>query len=237
MARLRLTYDLANKCPFILDHGKSTIPNGYAPTAKVLNIGGGSSYPVLETTSGNVIDARAKFTHTSGDGRLAYMRLALHGSSGGDCMRVYTNVNANLDTARGIHTSLNFVATAGGSECSGLGTPIAATLHIPNIPSWAPTGTLAAMVAEIYSDGGDSDPDGLTSLAFHRIVNAGNATGGEDVDDDANLFRFEGFTAGSGNMFSAAQNMPAGTGVTYGIKCNLEGVGTLYLLAVSSLAT
>lgn len=195
MARIRLQYDLANG-PYYMCLDGDGIPSNSVPTAKVLNIGlGTGSTQVLATTSGNIVDIRGKFTQTSGEGRCIYSRLYLHGSIGGDCLRAYTNVNANLDTARGAHISLDFVNTADGSECSGLGTALTCTLHIPNVAAWNPSGTYASILAEINSDGANSDPAGMSELSFIQISNSGNATGKADVDTDAYLFSIQGFTA------------------------------------------
>lgn len=140
---------------------------------------------------------------TSGDNRGMYLRLFHTGTGGGgEALRVFTTVNANCGTAHGAHISLNFLNTAGASETSGLGVAGRNTLHIPNVASWAPTGTYAAVQAEIYSDGSLSDPAGMTKLSFLRIVNGGNATGRADVDDDAFLMELSGFTNASGNMVS-----------------------------------
>ncbi len=198
MAKIRLQYDLLNG-PFVLGNDDSQMPSNVAPDATVLNVGT-TSYPVLIAAAGNVINIRGKTTtaHTSGDVRNIYNRLYLYGSVGGESLRTFTSVMSNLDTAHGAHISLNFDATAGGSECSGLGAAVRGTLHIPNIASWAPTGTLCAGMFEIYSDGDNSDPAGLTELSLLRLVNAGGA-GTADVDDDAFLFSIQGFTAGTGD--------------------------------------
>lgn len=231
MAARRLHYDLMNYGPFVMgaaQGGLQTMPPATAPTAKVLNIGNGSSYPFMATTSGSLVDMRGSFNHASGDARVQYMRLYLEGSVGGDCLRAFTTVNANVDTARGIHASLNFEATAGGSECSGLGLAIGGTLHIPDIASWAPTGTLAAIQAEIYSDGTASDPAGLTELAFIRVANSGGS-GKADVDTDAFVFSFQGFTAGSGKLLETgltAATINAATTAALKIKV---GATTYYI--------
>jgi hypothetical protein len=125
------------------------------------------------------------------------MRYQIGGASGGECLRALTNIAANTTTAHGAHLSLSFLATAGGSECSGLGVACRGTLHIPNIASWAPTGTYAAGMFEIYSDGTASDPAGMTELSVLRLVNAGDATGLQDVDTDAFLMSIQGFTVGN----------------------------------------
>lgn len=142
---------------------------------------------------------------TSGDIRGLYLRLyrTADGTSQGEALRAFTTVNANVAGAHGIHASLNFLATAGASETSGLGAAGRFTLHIPDVASWAPTGTYAAVQAEIYSDGTASDPAGMTELSFFRVVNGGNATGAQDVDTDAYLFSVQGFTSGTGSMFLA----------------------------------
>ena len=136
---------------------------------------------------------------TSGDNRLMYLRLFLTGGAGGEAARIYTNVDANCATAHGAHISLDFAATAGGSECSGLGVANRCTLHIPNVASWAPTGTYAAIQAEIYSDGTNSDPAGMTELSFIRFANSGGS-GKADVDTDAYLFSLQGFTETEGSV-------------------------------------
>ena len=138
-------------------------------------------------------------TAATGDNRTAYLRLKLSGGGGGEAARIYTNVEANSGTCHGAHISLDFLATAGGSECSGLGVGVRGTLHIPNVASWAPTGTYAAGMFEIYSDGTASDPAGMTELSVLRLCNSGNATGMADVDTDAFLFSVQGFTAATGD--------------------------------------
>lgn len=238
MARLRHQYDHYNR-PLVMDHGGSGIPSNQPATAKVLNIGCGSTYPVLATTSGNVLEVRSSFSHTSGDARSIYNALILTGSVGGESLRTITTVNSNLDTARGAHITLDFAATAGGSECSGLGTALTATLMIPNIASWAPTGTYASVSAEIYSWGTNSDPAGMTSLAFFEAVNAGHATGDNDVDTDAVFVNFRGgftTTKDSGNMLMIEGDEPTWDNVTAYIKIRIMGTD-MYLLAVPAIAS
>ena len=62
---------------------------------------------------------------------------------------------------------------------------------------------MAAVQAEIWSDGDASDPGGSTKLAYLRCVNGGNANGIADVDDDVNLIEIIGHTIGSGNLIVA----------------------------------
>lgn len=171
--------------------------------ASILLGAGTSTSPLThDEADKNFMEFRFDNGATSGDNRGMYLRLSLTGAGtgGGESLRAFTNVDANMGTAHGAHISLDFAATAGGSECSGLGVATRSTLHIPNIASWAPTGTYAAIQAEIYSDGSSSDPAGMTDLSYFRVVNGGDTTGAADVDTDAYLFSLQGFTAGSGSM-------------------------------------
>ena len=173
------------------------IDNASTTTNGVLYIGTSASRYALGTTA-NREGVRFNFASTalSGTSRGLDVRHTQSGAAGeADCFRALQTVSCNTTTCRGAHISLNFLATAGGSECSGLGTPLETTLHIPNIASWAPTGTLTALKASIYSDGSASDPAGLTELSFIRIDSAGDATGKADVDTDACIFSINGFTA------------------------------------------
>lgn len=177
--------------------GRLLWTNGTSFTAKLL--GGGSTASPLTTSTADLkfAEFRCESTATSGDNRLLYMRYALEAAGGGETLRALTRVGANVGTAHGAHLSLDFEATAGGSECSGLGVACRGTLHIPDIASWAPTGTYAAGMFEIFSDGTASDPAGMTELSVLRLVNGGDATGLADVDTDAFLLSIQGFTVGN----------------------------------------
>ncbi len=182
------------------------MPTDDAITSGVaLAMGDSTTQITSDTADVKFVEIRCDSGATSGDNRAIYNRLYLTAASsgGGESLRSMTSVNANVANARGAHISLGFVATAGGSECSGQGHAGKFTLHIPNVASWAPTGTYAAIQAEIYSDGTNSDPAGMTTLSFIDIANAGNADGKADVDDDSYLLNLSGFTGGSGHMFYA----------------------------------
>lgn len=168
-----------------------------AASANAILLGRGTSAdPVTSSVADKkMIEFRCETTASSGDNRLMYLRYAMGNAGGGECLRAFTVVEANLGTAHGAHLSLVFSASAGGSECSGLGVACRATLHIPNVASWLPTGTYAAINAEIFSDGANSDPAGMTELSFLRMSNDGDATGKANVDTDAFLFSIQGFTA------------------------------------------
>ena len=175
--------------------------SGAAPANAVL-MGSGQSGSEIDMTASSAADHkflefRCRSAAATGDNRLLYMRYQLGGVAGGECLRAFTVVNENVGTAHGAHLSLAFTAAAGASECSGLGVACRGTLHIPDIASWAPTGTYAAGMFEIYSDGDDSDPAGMTELAVLQLSNSGDATGKADVDTDAVLISVQGFTVGN----------------------------------------
>jgi len=169
-----------------------------AAAASGLLLGGGTTADPVTTSTADAkfIELRCETTATSGDNRLAYLRYELGGTGGGECLRALTRIDANVGTAHGAHISLAFTATAGVSECSGLGVAARATLHIPNVASWAPTGTYSAGMFEIYSDGTASDPAGMTELSVLQLSNSGDGTGKADVDTDAFLLSVQGFTVG-----------------------------------------
>jgi len=177
--------------PVSFDNG-----TGAAAASGLLFGRGTSADPVTTSTaSAKFIEFRCETTAATGDNRLLYMRYAIGGAAGGETLRALTMVNANTSTAHGAHLSLGFVATAGGSECSGLGVAVRGTLHIPNVASWAPAGTYAAGMFEIYSDGSSSNPSGMTELSVLQLSNSGDATGAADIDDQAFLISVQGFTA------------------------------------------
>lgn len=175
-----------------------------ATNGVIMGYGNSTTRFTTDEANARFLDFNLENSATSGDNRGMYLRLFHTGAGGGgEALRVFTSVYSNAATAHGAHVSLNFLNTAGASECSGLGVAGRFTLHIPNVASWAPTGTYAAIQAEIYNDGSSSDPAGMTELSCIRVVNGGDTTGAADVDDDAFFFSVQGFTAASGNMFYA----------------------------------
>ncbi len=191
----------------------------------LLGIGTAVSPATTATANGKFIEMRCETTASSGDNRLAYLRYAIEGAGGGECLRASTVVNENTGTAHGAHFGIEFKAEAGGSECSGLGVGLRGTLMIPNITSWAPAGTYAGLMGEIYSEGEHSDPAGMTELSALRLINDGNATGMADVDTDAFLMSIQGFTAGTGKVVEIGESMGTVTGT---LKIKVEG-DTRYL--------
>jgi hypothetical protein len=210
--------------------------NTGAAAASGLLLGGGTSADPMTTSTadGKFIELRCETSAASGDNRLAYLRYSITGAGGGECLRALTSIDGNTGTAHGAHLSLAFLATAGGSECSGLGAAVRGTLHIPDIASWAPTGTYAAGMFEIYSDGTASDPAGMTELAVLRLCNSGNATGAADVDTDAYLFSLQGWTAAADTTKAISSvslaELPTGT---IGIRI-LVGSSVYFIPAVAT---
>lgn len=211
-----------------------------AESASGLFIGGGTAaLPcTTATASAKFVEWRCETTAASGDNRLQYMWYFLAGGGGGECLRAMTSVQSNVGTAHGAHLSLEFDATAGGSECSGLGAAVRGTLHIPDIASWAPTGTYTSGMFEIYSDGTASDPAGMTELSVLRLCNSGG-TGKADVDTDAFIFSLQGWTAGTTttkaiSSLGVAELPGAGAGGGgLGLRVKI-GSGTYYIPAVQA---
>ena len=184
-------------------------------------------------TCGTVAGAKfmsyyAKSEATSGDARLLYARLYIAGIGGaGEAVRAYTTVSgvAAAGTVNGIHASLDFADA--DSKANGSGYAARCTLHIPDEATWT-SGTLAAIMAEIYSDGAASDPDGVTELSFIRFSNGGDGTGADDVDTDAFLFSLQDFTEASGSL--VYENTGAVPGNSDGSLKIKVGGSTRYLL-------
>lgn len=210
---------------------------GHVAEFELVNVNGTNQWKQVSSTPFQ----RSRFStaDTSGSFDLIYSRLAFEadGTATGEALRAFTNVNANIGTARGAHISLSFEAAAGGSECSGLGTAVTGTLHIPDIASWAPTGTLYAGQFEIFSDGAASDPAGLTELAVLCLSNSGNATGAADIDTDAAVIAIKGFTAAAGTTNAiSSTSLVLDTGelpTNIGIRVKV-GSGTYYIPAIEA---
>ena len=156
----------------------------------------------------------------SGDARAQYLRLYLDtAGGGGEALRVFTTIqDVAAASAHGAHISLS-LGTSG--TVTGQGIAGRNTLHMP-ATALASNVTMAALQAEIWSDGSASDPGGSTILSFLRIVNAGHANGIADVDDDAAILDLQGFTSGAGNVFKT------GAPTTLGASFRVRVGSTLY---------
>ncbi len=201
----------------------------------LFGVGTTASPRTTSAADAKFIELRCSSSASSGDNRLHYSEYTLTGGGGGECLRVNTRVHSNLGTAHGAHIGLEFVATAGGSECSGLGVAVRGTLMIPDIASWAPTGTYAAGMFEIFSVGTASDPAGMTELSCLRLCNSGDGTGGNDVDTDAFVLSLQGWTS-AGDLtkcITSAALSELNTGGTIGIRIRI-GSTTYFIPAVAS---
>lgn len=188
-----------------------------------------SSDPATTSTAGkNFLEFRTQSTATSGDSRGIYNRLYLAGAGvSGESLRSFTTVSdVAAATAHGAHISLSFGSTG---TITGQGIATRSTLHLKN-EALASNVTMAALQAEIYSDGADSDPGGSTKLSYLRCVNDGHANGIADVDDDANLIEIIGHTIGAGNMVVAEIDE---TKFSHKIRINIGGT-TYYLMACAT---
>lgn len=205
----------------------------------LMGVGTDASPSTTSTANAKFIELRCSSSASSGDNRLLYMWYTLTGGGGGECLRANTKVSSNLGTAHGAHFGLEFLATAGASECSGLGVGVRGTLLLPNVASWAPTGTYAAGMFEIYSAGTASDPAGMTELSCLRLCNSGDGTGKADVDTDAFVLSLQGWTAGTTttkaiSSLGLAELPGAGAGGGgLGIRCKI-GSGTYYIPAIEA---
>jgi hypothetical protein len=169
---------------------------------------------------------------TSGDNRGIYNRLYLTGTGGGESLRSYTDLSGTVGTAHGAHVSLGFGESTTTGSVTGLGVAGRFTLGLANI-AYPATGTLAVIQSEVYSFGSSSDPAG-NAIAMFNVGNNGDSGGQADVDDDAVLFHFSGWTAADGNMIAAksAGHIP---NVTHSIRCKLPD-GTLAYLYLGATA-
>lgn len=215
---------------------------GVSDSSNAVLLGGGTSSDPSVSSSANArfLDFNCSTTYAgSSDSRAAYLRIHFDGedsNAGGEALRAYSIVNENIGTAHGAHVSLAFKAEAGGSECSGSGRAIRATLQIPDVASWAPTGTYSAAQFEIYSDGTASDPAGMTALSVLELSNSGDATGAADVDTDAAILSLQGWTAAADTTKAISSvslaELPAGT---VGIRVRI-GSTLYYIPAVAATA-
>lgn len=194
----------------------------------LLGAGTGTS-PATSATAGSIfIDFRTQVTATSGDNRGIYNRLYIAGAgAGGESLRSFTTVSdVAASTAHGAHISLNFASTG---TVTGQGIAIRGTLHLPDVALTSNV-TMAAIEAEIYSDGDNSDPGGSTKLAYFLVNNGGNSNGIADVDDDVSLFSITGHTIGSGNMIVADTDE---TKFSHKIRIDIDGTD-YYLMATAT---
>lgn len=215
---------------YIIRQGSEKVILGNDPDNASLLLGAGTSTNKMTTATADAkfMEFRLENTATSGDNRGQYLRFYIAGAGGGgEALRAFTTISdVAASTAHGAHISLNF-GTSG--TVTGQGIAMRGTLHLPNTALTSNV-TLAAVQAEIWSDGSSSDPGGSTKLSYIRCVNGGDATGGADVDDDASLMSIIGTTIGSGNMIVADTDE---TKFSHKARIDIDGVEYFIMLANS----
>jgi len=198
------------------------------PSGAVLMGLGTESYPAVGSTAADKKWMSFYLTDpaASGTARGMYLRLYLTGGAGGEAVRAFAQVESNTpaDTVNGAHISLAFGSSAG--NITGLGTAGRFTFHLP---SRSLTGTTAAIMAELWSDGSSSTLGGTSS--FIRFCLDGNATGRANVDTSGYLFEIAGLTSNVGKLWQAVS--PA----TLAGRLRILIGGTAYYLGVYSGAT
>lgn len=191
---------------------------------------GSASKPITrDEANSKFIQIYAKCSANSGDNRGIYNRLYLTGTGGGESLRSYTDITGStIGTAHGCHISLGFGEGTTTGAITGLGVAGRFTLGLANV-AYGGTGTLGVVMAEIYSFGSSSDPSS-NNIAMFIVGNNGDATGAADVDDDAVLFNFQGWTVGSGHMIQTDTG-----NVDTLIKCKLPDGSLGYLMMTKTI--
>jgi hypothetical protein len=200
----------------------------------VVGITSSSQAALVKSTSTKRLDAAVAGNYgqvyanqnATGDTRAWYIRLyAKIAAASGDAVRAFATIeNVAAATYRGLHASLSFGTTG---SVTGLGVAADATVHIPS--GGKPGGTVAAVSADINSDG-TTDPD-TSRLSFIRLSNQGNATGIGHVDDVAAAIDFTGFTIGAGNMIEASTTE---ANYAYSVRVLLPDGTPAYLMLASA---
>lgn len=182
-----------------------------AVNAILMGIGTAGTPATNATANGKFIELRCETTATSGDCRLQYMRYYMAGinTTGGECLKAGTVLEAAIGTARGGQASIE-VSSAG--YISGFGCGWDALLEVANsaVPSG---GTYCAGQSQIWMTGSSSDLTAAASHAIHRFsVSGGSAVAEAKV---LNAFNFDVSNcadSGGGEMISPGANEGATTG-------------------------
>lgn len=197
---------------------------------------GASGAPVVSNFADTkFISLRFDCGATSGDNRGIYNRLYLTGAGGGgESLRSYTEITGvAASTAHGAHISLGMGESTVKGSVTGLGVAVRATLGLPNV-ALASGGKYAALQAEIYSFGNDSDPAAVAELSFMRCINGGTTNGKADVDDKAFLFVLDGFASGAAKTWYDHQGS-APANIEEWVKVKTPG-GTRWLALYNAIA-
>jgi hypothetical protein len=178
-------------------------------------ITGTASSPIVETTAGNISEAYATTSATTGDTRLSYNRLTFTSTGSGETFRALTRVTgangATGGTINGAHISTSINT---GGTISGAANAIRATIGAAVA---TPGGTLAAL--QLDTDFASGTTLGAES-AFIRVTDSGAGAG--------KMTRLMNVATGTG-LFTAATSSSTLAG---GLKVRIAG--TDYFLVVAS---
>ena len=178
-------------------------------------ITGTASSPIVETTAGNISEAYATTSATTGDTRLSYNRLTFTSTGSGETLRALTRVTgangATGGTINGAHISTSINT---GGTISGAANAIRATIGAAVA---TPGGTLAAL--QLDTDFASGTTLGAES-AFIRVTDSGAGTG--------KMTRLMNVATGTG-LFTAATSSSTLAG---GLRVRIAG--TDYFLVVAS---
>ena len=216
-----------NTYPGFGDHALTlrNLSGAASASGLLMGIGTSAAPATTSTPDGKFVEIRAETTATSGDNRLMYLRYALNGATGGECIRAFTKLTASGSNVRGAHISLD-IGT--GGSASGIGIGVDAQILVLN--DTLTGGTYAVINSEIYSAGSSTSIASVTAMSFFRAVLSGNATGIADVDDEAYLLSINGGAIGSGNIVSADNDE-----TKFSHKIRIKAQGTLmYLMCTES---
>lgn len=175
----------------------------------LIGIGTAGTPATDSTADGKFVELRCETTATSGDCRLQYMRYYMAGinTTGGECLKAGTVLEAAVGTARGGQASIE-VSSAG--YVSGFAAGWDALLEVAD--SAVPSGTYTGGQSQIYMTGSSSDLSGTTHSIHRFSVIGGDATAESGVK---NAFSFDVANcagSGAGNMISLGANEGATTG-------------------------
>jgi hypothetical protein len=178
-------------------------------------ITGTASSPIVETTAGNISEAYATTSATTGDTRLSYNRLTFTSTGSGETFRALTRVTgangATGGTINGAHISTSINT---GGTISGAANAIRATIGAAVA---TPGGTLAAL--QLDTDFASGTTLGAES-AFIRVTDSGAGAG--------KMTRLMNVATGTG-LFTAATSSSTLAG---GLRVRIAG--TDYFLVVAS---
>lgn len=203
----------------------SALGGAAAASGLILGAGTSAAPATSAVADAKFVEIRAQSTATSGDNRLMYLRYALDGTGGGECLRAFTTMGAIVDTARGGHVSL-ILNTAGRTTGTGVG--LQGTLQVP---AGTNTGLLGAGMFNIWLDSASA----MTMPTEHGILILavdGDATQVAAVKYAINL-RGVKVTAASSGVADMVTTGCADATSTVRIKTRINGVD-YWLLANAS---